>query len=85
MKGTIKNVKRKYQAIKDRYEVLNKLDDKQRPIYTYSNLLSKLADEFYLEERTIAEILLLDLTKWEQKERKGAVKEEGKLFDNQNK
>jgi hypothetical protein len=69
-KGTIAQTKRKYLAIKARYEELNKLDDKGRPVYTYSNLMSKLSKEFYLQERTIGEILLLDIDAWERKERK---------------
>jgi hypothetical protein len=80
MKGTIANIKQKYLDIKARYVALDKKDELGRPIYTYTNIVAKIAKEFYLQERTVGEILLLDIDKWEKKERKSVPAQMG-LFD----
>ena len=64
MKGDKKYLRNRYLKIQAKYKKLNKLDEKQRPIYTYTKLLSMLSDEFDYSEAGIQAILLMDVERW---------------------
>jgi hypothetical protein len=70
MKGDKKYLKARYEAIQAAYEKLNKKDEKDRPIYSYTKMLSELSKQFHYSEKRIQEILLMDVEEWYEKETK---------------
>jgi len=54
----------KFKAIQARRVQLDKKDEQGRPVYTYTHIVSKLSAEFYMSERSIERVLLMDVDKW---------------------
>ena len=54
----------KFRDIQARRVQLDKKDEQGRPVYTYTHIVSKLSAEFYMAERSIERVLLMDVDQW---------------------